>query len=200
MEPSMNKTMGTIVAVRVCVVAALPAHARSITVANADDSCDIGAYEYPHGIHPPRADAGQDKQIERTSDEGAHTILDGCGSTDFDSTPGTNDDIVLFEWFEDLEQPSEVVLGYGEVAEPMLPIGTHVITPRVTDSHGATDTDDVVKTIVAAPPEITCPGDRVEECQSAGHRRLLLRSAADVRSKVSALNCTPSSSVKEDAQ
>jgi len=135
-----------------------------IAVPNADDSCDIGAYENEHGVHRPRADAGQDEEAECTSNEGALMVLDGSGSAS-----GTGEDIVLFEWFEDFEQPSEVFLAYGEILDWTLPVGSHVITLQVTDSIDATDTDEVVKTVTdSTPPEITCPGDASGECESTG--------------------------------
>jgi hypothetical protein len=76
-------------------------------------------------------------------------ILDGSGSLDPDSVPGTNNDIVLFEWFKDFGLPSEVLLGAGEQFEVALPQGSHVITLRVTDMVGLTDTDEVVVTVGA---------------------------------------------------
>jgi hypothetical protein len=125
-------------------------------VPNVDDGCDIGAYEYEYGVHWPTADAGQDEAAECTSHEGALVLLDGSGSSDPDSTPGTNDDIVLFEWFENFEEPTEAFLGYGEILEWMLPIGSHVITLRVTDSTGEVGIDEVVKTVVdTTPPGIS---------------------------------------------
>jgi len=65
--------------------------------------------------------------------------LDGSASTDADSTTGTNDDIVSFEWLENPGQPGEVVLGSGKVLGTMLPLGTHVIGLVVMDSKGASD-------------------------------------------------------------
>lgn len=88
---------------------------------------------------PPTADAGEDQTIECPDG----VTLDGSGSTDADSTEGTNDDIVLYEWFLGEEKIAE-----GMTAEVILPLGVHVITLKVTDNLGATDTDEVTITVV----------------------------------------------------
>ncbi len=104
---------------------------------------------------PPVADAGPDQTVEATSPAGASVTLDGSGSIDPDSTEGTNDDIVLFEWYE-----GETWLGSGETIDYTFPLGEHHVTLVVTDFLGETDDDDVVITVVdTTPPEITCPGD-----------------------------------------
>ncbi len=96
---------------------------------------------------PPVADAGMDQTIECASPEGTPVILDGSGSTDPDSTPGTNDDIVLFEWLVD-----GMVRAEGETVRGALKPGTTTVTLRVTDSQGATDEDEVVIDIVDTTP------------------------------------------------
>jgi len=99
----------------------------------------------------PVADAGPDQTIECESPSGTIVQLDGSGSSDPDSTPGTNDDIVSFEWFVDRD-----VLATGQHPSILLLLGTHVVTLRVTDSMGATDEDTVQITIAdTTPPEIT---------------------------------------------
>ena len=71
-------------------------------------------------------------------------------------TTGTDDDIALFEWFEDFGAPYPILLGTGETLEVGLAMGNHVITLRVTDKAQATDTDEVVKTVLdTVPPEIS---------------------------------------------
>jgi hypothetical protein len=97
---------------------------------------------------PPAADAGFDMQEECTSPAGNPFVLDGSASTDPSSTPGTNDDIALFEWFEDYGLPTETLLGVGELLNAVLPLGTHAITLRVTDSFGEADTDEISITVV----------------------------------------------------
>ena len=101
---------------------------------------------------PPVADAGMDVIVECTSAAETAVTLDGSGSSDPDSTEGTNDDIVEFEWFEDFGTPDEVKLGDGMILSGTLGLGTHVITLRVTDSAGETDTDEIIVDIVDTTP------------------------------------------------
>jgi len=105
---------------------------------------------------PPVADAGEDRTIECASESGARVTLDGSGSSDPDSSEGTNDDIVSFEWFEFFGAPDETPLGEGETLEVELSAGDHVITLKVTDSEGETDTDEVTIDIQdTTPPSIS---------------------------------------------
>jgi hypothetical protein len=114
----------------------------------------VSINEAPCGA--PTADAGADAQEECGSPAGNSFVLDGSGSTDPGSTPGTNDDIVLFEWFEHFGTPGEVLLGEGEMLDVTLPLGTHLITLRVTDSYAASDTDEVTITVVdTIAPELS---------------------------------------------
>ena len=92
---------------------------------------------------PPAADAGMDAQEECVSPTGSPVTLDGSGSSDPNSTPGTNDDIVFFEWFEDFGQPSETLLGTGQVIDLVFPRGIHSITLKVTDRFGGTSLDEL---------------------------------------------------------
>ena len=100
---------------------------------------------YPN--NPPVADAGESQVIECTSPEGTPVMLDGSGSSDADSTEGTNDDIVEFEWFQYYGTPEEMLLGKGEMLNGMLKEGEYTITLRVTDTAGDTDTDETMVTI-----------------------------------------------------
>ena len=98
---------------------------------------------------PPVADAGDDMTIECTANEGTAVRLDGSGSTDPDN------DIVLYEWFLDFGLATETLLGEGVQLDTTLPLGVHTVTLRVTDSEGATATDEVVVTIQdTLPPTI----------------------------------------------
>ena len=103
---------------------------------------DMAINDAPCG--PPAADAGADTTVECTSPVGAAITLDGSGSTDPNSTPGTNDDIVQFEWYENFGSQSEIFLGAGETLEVILSTGIHSIALRVTDSFGVTDVDETV--------------------------------------------------------
>ena len=58
-------------------------------------------------------------------------LLDGSASIDGNSTPGTNDDIVLFEWTRE-----GLPLATGEVVTANLPLGTSTVTLTVTDRVG----------------------------------------------------------------
>jgi hypothetical protein len=103
---------------------------------------------------PPVADAGDDIVIECVAGEDTLVTLDGSGSTDPDSTPDTNDDIVLFEWFVDFGLPTETALGEGEILESTFDIGTHTVTRRVTDAAGETSTDDVIVDVQDNTPPV----------------------------------------------
>jgi len=87
----------------------------------------------------PTAVAGDDQTVECPTP----VTLDGSGSTDPNSTAGTNDDIVAFEWFE-----GQTKIADGEVVQVDLAVGTHTITLQVTDKAGATATDDVIVTVI----------------------------------------------------
>jgi hypothetical protein len=103
---------------------------------------------------PPVADAGEDIVIECVPGEDTMVTLDGSGSTDPDSTPDTNDDIVLFEWFEDFGLPTETALGEGETLDLTFAVGVHTVTLRVTDSEGETSTDDVIVDVQDITPPV----------------------------------------------
>ena len=85
--------------------------------------------------------------IECSGPEGGVVLLDGSASIDPDSTPGTNDDIVAFEWFVNPGQPGQAPLGTGRELSVTLPLGTHVIGLRVTDSEGATGLAETIVTV-----------------------------------------------------
>src|SRR5258706_8594643 len=82
---------------------------------------------------PPVAVAGADAREECTGPAGAWVSLDASGSSDPDSTLGTNDDILSFEWIEDLGLTSEKPLGTGERIMAQLALGAHHVSLRVTD-------------------------------------------------------------------
>lgn len=114
------------------------------------------SWEAAPSNQPPVADAGADVDRECTSPAGAVVALDGSASSDPDSTPGSHDDIVRFEWFLDFETPSEMPLGEGVFLDVELPLGLHAVTLRVTDAAGETATDDLVVTVFdATPPSLT---------------------------------------------
>lgn len=112
---------------------------RSITA----DS-ELTAFEF-RGV--PVADAGPDQTVEQSSYYGAEVTLDGSGSTDPESTPGTNDDIVLFDWYEGV-----TLLGSGEIFDYTFGIGEHIVTLVVADSKGAMDEDEVIIDVTGSEP------------------------------------------------
>ena len=93
--------------------------------------------------HTPVAHCAVAAQTECTSPSGAAVPLNASDSSDVDSTPGTNDDIATYEWFENFGLPAQVLIATGVTASPILSLGSHVITLRVTDRAGAMATESV---------------------------------------------------------
>jgi hypothetical protein len=118
---------------------------------NSDDVSVLLNQLDPLPNEPPVADAGFNVVGECTSPEGAAVTLDASGSTDPNSTPGTSDDIAMFEWFE-----GERFLGTGMTLRIDFSLGPHLVTLKVTDTFGEVDTDEVMATVVdTTPPEIS---------------------------------------------
>ncbi len=119
--------------------------------------------------HDPAANAGPDVSVECASPAGTEIHLDGSGSTDADSNPGTHDDIIAFEWFRDLGLSTELNLGSGERLSVTLPLGTHRVSVRVTDTTGASGTDEVLVSVLdTTPPALICPAPAAAECAGPG--------------------------------
>lgn len=122
------------------------------------------------GAHAPRAVIRPQAPVECDRQEGGVVTLDGSGSDDQDSTPGTNDDIVRFEWFENFETV-ETPLGEGETLTLTLPLGAHAVTLRVTDASGlqalqtvtvvVQDTTPPALAVVADPQVLWPPNHRL---------------------------------------
>ena len=91
--------------------------------------------------HPPVANAGPDQIPACIVGPTLTALLDGSASTDEDSTPGTNDDIVSFVWSRDGAPPSS-----GEQVSVVFAPGVHEILLTVTDSSGVTATDTMIVT------------------------------------------------------
>lgn len=85
---------------------------------------------------PPIASLAGTGPVECTGPDGGLVSLDATGSSDPDSSPGTHDDLVSFEWFEDFGASGEKRLGSGERLSVNLPLGSHQLTLRVMDSAG----------------------------------------------------------------
>ncbi len=116
---------------------------------------DMGAYEYPN-IGPVACIVGTDRIVECEGCWGARITLDGSCSSDADSTPGTNDDIVSFDWYKvNASDPNFVdFLGSGEIIDCNLPVGEHIIVLEVIDKAEMFDTNEVSIIIQdTVPPE-----------------------------------------------
>jgi hypothetical protein len=99
-------------------------------------------------VQPPVANAGPDQIVECTGDSQAAVRLNGSASTD------PNNDITLYEWFENFGAAEQVLLGTGQSLTVSLGVGAHTITLRVTDASGKTSTDEVVIEVVDTTPPI----------------------------------------------
>lgn len=96
----------------------------------------------------PIANAGPDQTVVDTDDNGSEILfLDGRASTDSDGS------VVQYSWAIDGTE-----IATGDLASYNFAVGTYTVTLTVTDDDGATDTDEVTITVVAAPPEATLQG------------------------------------------
>lgn len=127
---------------------------------------------------PPTADLGGDTNVECTGSDGATATLDGTASTDPNSTPGTQDDIVSYAWFLDYGQPSEIALGTGAILLVDLPLGDHTVALRVTDRFDNVDVAEAVVSVV----DTTSPSLQVELSPDVlwppNHRPVTVRATA----------------------
>jgi len=99
---------------------------------------------------PPVANAGPDQTVEQQSCAGTQVTLDASCSTDLDSNPGTNDDIVSFDWYE-----GDILLGTGQIIDYIFPLGTHTVTLLVTDTCGEIGVDELIIVVRdTTPPEV----------------------------------------------
>ncbi len=149
--------------------------------------------------HAPHAVIAPVPTIECSGPTGGVAVLDARGTTDQDSDPGTNSDIVSYEWFEDPGQPGQRTLGSGSVLNAPLMLGLHTIGLLVTDAKGATSAAQV--TIVvrdSSPPMISCPESLVSECSVPGGSQVnLIAAASDLCSAT--ISLTSSSTGMADA-
>jgi hypothetical protein len=89
---------------------------------------------------------GEDRLVEAEGAWGATVSLDGSCSTDADSTAGTNDDIVAFNWYLKVGADDTVTLepiGNDPIIYAELPIGEHRIVLEVIDNAETASTDEV---------------------------------------------------------
>jgi hypothetical protein len=127
---------------------------------------------------PPTADAGADQSIECTEGREALVTLDGAGSADADSTPGTNDDIASFAWSE-----AGASIGGGSHAAAHVVLGVHTITLDVVDQDNLTARDHTVVTVRdTTRPVLHCAESVRVECQHNGQALVAVppASASDI--------------------
>jgi hypothetical protein len=129
----------------------------------------------------PTADAGDDQTVECPTP----VTLDGSGSSDPNSTAGTNDDIVSFAWFE-----GQTKLADGEVVQVTLPVGVHTITLTVTDKAGATATDDVTITVVDTKAPVVTLHMSPDNLWPPNHKMKTVQAILDIQ------DCDPSPTVE----
>lgn len=102
---------------------------------------------------PPVADAGPDQTVECTSAGTTAVSLNGTGSSDPDG------DTLTYAW-----SMNSVVFSTSATPTGNFPIGTTVVTLRVSDGM-ASDTDTVSITVQdTTPPVISCPVNITVEC------------------------------------
>ena len=100
----------------------------------------------------PVADARVPGRVECDSHQGGTVRLDGSRSSDPDE--GAGDRIVLYEWFEAYGTPAVSSLGTGPLLEVTLAPGDHALTLRVTDTYGASGTDQALVSVVDTIPPV----------------------------------------------
>ncbi len=137
------------------VTFAVGTHNVTLTVTDNEGATDtdqvvITVEAAPGANQPPTADAGGDQTVTDTDDGGDEDVtLDGSGSTDPEGP------IASWVWSENGGQ-----IATGETPTVTFAVGTHTVTLTVADGDGATDTDQVVITVEAAPPApISFAGD-----------------------------------------
>jgi mono/diheme cytochrome c family protein len=103
----------------------------------------------PVANQPPTADAGPDQTVTDSDDDGSENVtLDGSASTDAEGP------IASWEWSE-----SGSPIASGENPTVAFAVGAHTVTLTVTDGDGATDTDQVLITVEAAPGGVSFAAD-----------------------------------------
>lgn len=102
---------------------------------------------------PPVARIGPLPVLECDRPGGTLVDLSGAGSTDDDSSPGTQDDIAAYAWTLDAGQPGERSLGTGPVVQgATLPLGTHTLLLRIFDALGEAGEVSVPLTVADTQP------------------------------------------------
>ncbi|HET8946045.1 MAG TPA: hypothetical protein VFQ07_03610, partial [Candidatus Polarisedimenticolia bacterium] len=112
--------------------------------------------------HPPHPDFTAPETVECDRPGAGRVVLDGRATTDDDSTPGTSDDIVSFEWFARIGPGALSPVATGARVEVDLPVDTHGVVLRVTDTAGeSVQTDRTLLVRDTVPPTLTLAPDPV---------------------------------------
>ena len=134
---------------------------------------------------PPVADAGADRQVTDTDDNGSEQVtLDGSGSYDPDGS------ITGYVWKEGTTQ-----VGTGVSPNVVFNVGAHTVTLTVTDNDSATDTDNVVINVAAAS-DTTAPSpnpmtwNTVPYATSGSSIRMIATTATDASGVQYYFDCT----------
>jgi hypothetical protein len=146
----------------------------------------------PYPDRSPVAKASSPPQAECASPVGTSVLFDGSASSDPDSRPGTNDDIVSYNWFEVNAEGATTSLGSGPKLDAQLLLGNHVIGLEVKDRRGRSNIDLFTTAVVdTQPPALLCPPASQAECSGPSGRSLSLVASATDR-------CSPSVQVWND--
>lgn len=137
---------------------ALSADGRTFFFAQGTQSNGYDIYYSELRNRPPVACIAEVIQpIEAQGPFGVNVTLDGTCSHDIDSTPGTNDDINDFNWYDVVDPcnpANDILLGTGQIIDCNLPLGPHTIVLEVTDKAGASDSNEITITIQdTIPPD-----------------------------------------------
>lgn len=109
---------------------------------------------------PPHASINSPASAECGGPAGAAVVLDGSASVDPDGPYGGSDYIVKYEWFLVLGPRARAPLGTGAVLTVTLPLGSHLIELRVTDTHAAAgEAQAVVAVRDTIPPSLSVAPD-----------------------------------------
>ncbi|HET8947855.1 MAG TPA: M64 family metallopeptidase [Candidatus Polarisedimenticolia bacterium] len=150
-------------------IAALPSSGRFLMTIDATDGHTPALHAEQSFLHqgetrlvfnqPPVAVFSAPASAECTGPAGAAVTLNGLASSDPDSSPGTANDIAVYQWIEN-PGPSEHLLGTGATLQATLPLGPHALGLRVIDTVGDASlaTGGVTITDTTAPTFSVTPG------------------------------------------
>jgi hypothetical protein len=97
--------------------------------------------------------------VECSGPNGAVVLLDGSASVDPDVVAGSPEPLT-WEWSTNAGTPAERLLGGGATVDATLPLGSHAITLKVTDSAGLASTAVLTVTVRdTTPPTLAALAD-----------------------------------------